>query len=788
MKNSAVALSAGDRVRVVRGRQFQNFGAGDAGVAVRVDRDAGTCDVAFDGREGCLTVAIRYLEADSFGAAKLQAPGPGRSLHTGDSRHRASSNTSSVTDPDRHEVMWDGILATDGSEQREQQQQQQQQQEQLQEQEPEQHDLWNAVADEIIGQPARCASEVQPSIVSDGAVGERELHERRRQQASDLLGHVRRLREIHTPSGPQDAAGFCGVDATAALNEALQASASATAAAAANAVGEVGALRLAFNELRELILQEAEQRVAGLWVVQDGLRHVTGQQSPHDGFVQRERRYDQRQAELVSLCASLQNLKDQHATGLGLAGSATGTTNPKDWELSVQLPLTVRLNSLDDRFSLVEERLAQLSGRIEALASTPQTPPVDTRDFSVGSELSSLAARVDALQELVHTQTIGAETLLPWELRLEKLDARVDALIENEAQRNGDISIQKHDSDAAGHAQQALLTEFNHHSAELRIAAAEAIAKVEQQAGEAVRVGEEMGSVLEAHAEADRERAKLLDAMQSRLETVSECVAAEARIRQDTISQLEATLRKSWGDAMSSSTPTKDPEGVARSAFGNCPKPATLEKNATVALARLAGQATRTHGAEKTVRRLRGELGVAGVMSPRLEQQLVPGHPRTPRIGTPAATGPGIFVGSPDREHLELQQSPVTAGGDDVTVRRVLRVESSPARQITLQQASAVVRGASCGVHAMDNGLQEPVAGQMTPQPVGHSGSITPMTPGVPLPMMGLSLGRPGGVVVQPPQPPLMGLLGLPPTAGTGSLWPPGAVPGGSTSFGAMMP
>merc|ERR1712008_523877 len=82
------------------------------------------------------------------------------------------------------------------------------------------------------------------------------------------------------------------------------------------------------------------------------------------------------------------------------------------------------------------------------------------------------------------------------------------------------------------------------------------------------------------------------------------------------------------------------------------------------------------------------------------------------------------------------------AGGDDVTVRRVLRVESSPARQITLQQASAVVRGASCGVHAMEinragilDGLQEPVAGQMTPQPLGPSGSITPMTPGVPLPM-----------------------------------------------------
>jgi hypothetical protein len=300
-----------------------------------------------------------------------------------------------------------------------------------------------------------------------------------------------------------------------------------------------------------------------------------------------------------------------------------------------------------------------------------------------------------------------------------------------------------------------------------------------------------MGSVLEAHEEANRERAKLLDAMQSRLETVSEGVAAEARIRQETISQLEAILRKSLGDAVCSSTPTKDSDGVARSALSSCPKP--LERTANVALAHLAGQATRTHGAEKTVRRLRGELGVAGMGSPRLEQPLVLGHPKTPRVGTPAVPGPGAFMSSPERNHLESLQSPAAAGGDDVTVRRVLRVESSPARQITLQQASAVVRGASCGVHAMEinragilDGLPEPVAGQMTPQPLGPSGSITPMTPGVPLPMVGLSLGRPGGIVVQPP--PMMGHLGMPPATGTGPLWPPAAVPGAPTSFGAMMP
>jgi len=244
---------------------------------------------------------------------------------------------------------------------------------------------------------------------------------------------------------------------------------------------------------------------------------------------------------------------------------------------------------------------------------------------------------------------------------------------------------------------------------------------------------------------------------------------------------------------MSLSTPTKDSEGMARSALSNCPKPANLERTANVALARLAGQAPRAQGAEKTVRRLRGELGVAGTGSPRLEQPLVLGHPRTPRVGTPAAPAPGVFVSSPEREHLELLQSPVAPGGDDVSIRRVLRVESSPARPITLQQASAVARGASVGVHPMDanragmlDGLQEPVAGQMTPQPLGPSGSITPMTPGVPLPMMGLSMGRPSGVVVQPPH--LMGHLAMPAATGTGSLWPPGAVPGGSTSFGAMMP
>lgn len=62
-------IDPGSRVRVLPGRQFPAFSTGDAGVAVRVDLEARTCDVLFDGREGGpVPVAMRHLTAEKVSA------------------------------------------------------------------------------------------------------------------------------------------------------------------------------------------------------------------------------------------------------------------------------------------------------------------------------------------------------------------------------------------------------------------------------------------------------------------------------------------------------------------------------------------------------------------------------------------------------------------------------------------------------------------------------------------------------------------------------------------------
>mmetsp|Transcript_36501 Transcript_36501/g.97192 ORF Transcript_36501/g.97192 Transcript_36501/m.97192 type:complete len:666 (-) Transcript_36501:32-2029(-) len=59
---SVPTIVVGTRVRVVSGRKFTEFAAGDIGIVVRKDHSSGSCDVAFDGRPLPLPVAQRHLE------------------------------------------------------------------------------------------------------------------------------------------------------------------------------------------------------------------------------------------------------------------------------------------------------------------------------------------------------------------------------------------------------------------------------------------------------------------------------------------------------------------------------------------------------------------------------------------------------------------------------------------------------------------------------------------------------------------------------------------------------
>eukprot|EP00930_Biecheleria_cincta_P015343 TRINITY_DN12833_c0_g1_i1.p1 TRINITY_DN12833_c0_g1~~TRINITY_DN12833_c0_g1_i1.p1 ORF type:complete len:694 (-),score=109.17 TRINITY_DN12833_c0_g1_i1:137-2218(-) len=65
-------IRPGSRVQVLPGRNFPSFSAGDTGVVHRIDDEARTCDVLFDGRSGAgpTPVAIRHLglsgESETF--------------------------------------------------------------------------------------------------------------------------------------------------------------------------------------------------------------------------------------------------------------------------------------------------------------------------------------------------------------------------------------------------------------------------------------------------------------------------------------------------------------------------------------------------------------------------------------------------------------------------------------------------------------------------------------------------------------------------------------------------
>eukprot|EP00931_Biecheleriopsis_adriatica_P041330 TRINITY_DN23636_c0_g1_i1.p1 TRINITY_DN23636_c0_g1~~TRINITY_DN23636_c0_g1_i1.p1 ORF type:complete len:796 (-),score=158.05 TRINITY_DN23636_c0_g1_i1:83-2470(-) len=83
----------GDRVRVVRGRRFEHFEAGDAGLVGEVDAEGATCRVTFYSTGETVTVACRYLEADRRGSAgdgTCRTPTPAQSSDEEGMQHGAS--------------------------------------------------------------------------------------------------------------------------------------------------------------------------------------------------------------------------------------------------------------------------------------------------------------------------------------------------------------------------------------------------------------------------------------------------------------------------------------------------------------------------------------------------------------------------------------------------------------------------------------------------------------------------------------------------------------------------
>eukprot|EP00929_Paragymnodinium_shiwhaense_P069171 TRINITY_DN34897_c0_g1_i1.p1 TRINITY_DN34897_c0_g1~~TRINITY_DN34897_c0_g1_i1.p1 ORF type:complete len:833 (-),score=156.06 TRINITY_DN34897_c0_g1_i1:233-2731(-) len=86
-------IRVGARVRVLPGRQFPAFSAGDAGEVRRLDHEARTCDVLFDRGNGvAVPVAVRHLSIEDPGTAI----GLGSTSRIGGSGLSASSSTGNL--------------------------------------------------------------------------------------------------------------------------------------------------------------------------------------------------------------------------------------------------------------------------------------------------------------------------------------------------------------------------------------------------------------------------------------------------------------------------------------------------------------------------------------------------------------------------------------------------------------------------------------------------------------------------------------------------------------------
>eukprot|EP00928_Gymnodinium_smaydae_P032510 TRINITY_DN23528_c0_g1_i1.p1 TRINITY_DN23528_c0_g1~~TRINITY_DN23528_c0_g1_i1.p1 ORF type:complete len:1102 (+),score=221.52 TRINITY_DN23528_c0_g1_i1:75-3308(+) len=353
-------IIVGSRVRVLRGRQFQEFGSGDSGVVVHVDQAANSCDVAFDGLMGSPhTVAMRHLELASH------FPEPQKPL----------SGCKVGLDA------WNHADAAAGFEEL-------------------------AAKDEVL--LARLRRKLAPAadsgVFANGYVTSRGVVEN--EVDHDMLS-----------DGPG-----CG-----ALAEAVKASASATASATAAATVEVISLRLALAELRDLLLQETEQRVAGLRSLDErmDLLRETRNAENERRLSAEQRQVAQKQAELQALCGSLQELREQ--LGKVEAGSSPLQSRCDGLEADIRA-LAERVTALASGSDESSRRsFGELTGRVNELAHSHAEM---SRSFE---DMQRTHAEVSR-----NLGGIGQEQLPKLQLQLDSLSMSHHEL----AQRHGDLTKQ----------------------------------------------------------------------------------------------------------------------------------------------------------------------------------------------------------------------------------------------------------------------------------------------------------------------------------------------------------
>jgi hypothetical protein len=235
------------------------------------------------------------------------------------------------------------------------------------------------------------------------------------------------------------------------LAAAVQASATATATATANVFSEVSSLRLSVADFQASLRAEAEQRAASFRAIEEDIAKLQAQHKHHymeaeDSVKAEQKRLSRKQAELVSLCLSLQKADDPKfqtldtevntmAERVVVNGQRLDTLLDAHEVLSNKVSATeaqvrdnvaslARLAELERCSHVSVERLDKLSALVDALALDLKSDSSEKQRSTqkISERLDAFSGRVDALvKDLVNDSS----------QRFEALSTRVDNLIAN---------------------------------------------------------------------------------------------------------------------------------------------------------------------------------------------------------------------------------------------------------------------------------------------------------------------------------------------------------------------
>lgn len=428
-------FSTGQRVRVVRGRNFQHFRSGDAGQLASVNEASGSCDVLFDGHDSAMTVASRYLEAEPMSADNSNCLTETPEASEGEDAQGRSPKLSRRSMQKR---CGSGVL----------------------------RDVKNAQG------TTQYLNQTKATSFSCAHCGNVYMPD------SIFCRHCGRKRTSSAPSTSVVGSRAIYVDAADALFDKLdtdkdgvisrvefetaftsnrKSSPRLRTHKVLSETASMRELRDAYGELRELILEEAKMRVAGTKEEADRetLQAHRGNGDIFERLKLEQKRLNQKHRDHLSMCQSLQSLKDRHvkaesSSAQGSRGEDKLDGVPTDWELSGLLPLTARMNALDEKLSMVDERLSILTTQVMPLSSR-----MDRLEGTTSQWQEHITSHETALNSIRHKvvseaprspRTLVNEMKADWDVWQQKAKANQERALEvirRELKADWDVRQQK---------------------------------------------------------------------------------------------------------------------------------------------------------------------------------------------------------------------------------------------------------------------------------------------------------------------------------------------------------